>query len=29
MIAIGVDAHKGIHVSVTVDKVGREVARWR
>ncbi len=29
MIAIGVDAHKGIHMAVAVDEAGREVARWR
>ncbi len=29
MITIGVDAHKGIHMAVTVDEAGREVARWR
>ena len=29
MIAIGVDAHKGIHMAVAVDEAGREVARRR
>src|SRR3954451_5610969 len=29
MVAIGVDAHKAVHVAVAVDGAGREVARWR
>ncbi|HEY8602342.1 MAG TPA: IS110 family transposase [Thermomicrobiales bacterium] len=29
MLAIGVDAHKAVHVAVAVDATGREVARWR
>src|SRR5262245_21937529 len=29
MLAIGVDAHKAVHVAVAVDAAGREVARWR
>ena len=29
MLAIGVDAHKAVHVAVAMDGAGREVARWR